>query len=208
MRQMKKMNRRRKRPGGFTLIELMVAVAIIGMVVVMGVLAQRANRDARMLKRASRDLLDLFQAARADAIRNGHAVLVVASGTGGVTNIAVISLANNSCTSDWSDGLGAVDVAQPPYQSARFTLLVGPSDASSGFCFLPSGRIMNSGGSAPLAALAGDTEYLFGGSAYIQISNASGSLRQTVAVDPQGRAELMPAGFDLTTAMTAPPSEG
>jgi len=58
----------RRRPAGFTLLELMMVVAIIGLVMAMGIPAMLSVSHEAPLRRAVNDVMELCKNARAQAI--------------------------------------------------------------------------------------------------------------------------------------------
>lgn len=65
-----------RRPNGYTLIELMVTVSIIGVLAATGGSAMRSWLDTQRVKAASRSIADLVHQGRGEAIRTGVAHLV------------------------------------------------------------------------------------------------------------------------------------
>ena len=70
------------RPSGFTLIELMVTVAVVGVLAVVGVPAMTGLIHANRLAAANDNLTAALQLARSEAIRRGASVTVCASANG------------------------------------------------------------------------------------------------------------------------------
>lgn len=72
----------RRSSSGFTLIELMVTVAVIGILAVVGVPAMASLVNANRIMGANDNLVSALQLARSEAIRRGAAVTVCASTNG------------------------------------------------------------------------------------------------------------------------------
>lgn len=84
---------RRRSASGFTLIELMVTLAVLGILAAVGVPAMQALINANRLAGATGELTSALQLARSEAVRRGARVNVCRSADG--------STCNNGST-DWS----------------------------------------------------------------------------------------------------------
>lgn len=73
---------RHRNSKGFTLIELMVTVAVVGILAVVGVPAMAGLINANRINSASDNLTAALQLARSEAIRRGTSVTVCASNDG------------------------------------------------------------------------------------------------------------------------------
>jgi type IV fimbrial biogenesis protein FimT len=71
---------------GFTLFELMVTLAIIGVLLTVGVPTMRTFSQNNLLSAAANDLLRSFQLARSESIKRQAAVIVCASSDPKATN--------------------------------------------------------------------------------------------------------------------------
>ena len=120
---------------GFTLVELMVTVAVFAIVAAMAAPAMQAMVTASRLNGASEELVTALQLARSEAIRRNARVMVCSSADG----------ATCSGSGDWSrwivtgpdNAAGTVDIIRD--QSANADLqLSGPG---AGIQFNPSGLI-------------------------------------------------------------------
>jgi prepilin-type N-terminal cleavage/methylation domain-containing protein len=121
--------RRGGRSAGFTLIEMMVVVAVIGIMAALGTpLFAQFFADLR-LKAAARDTADAFRLARAEAIRTGQRHLVLFSAavagdppatdpggtplpndptTGGPVPVVIVRDTNANCRMDAGEGQQSV----------------------------------------------------------------------------------------------------
>ena len=61
---------------GFTMLELLIVIAVIGIVAAMGFPTFMAQRDRARIKRAGRDMVSHFQMARINAMRDGRTWVV------------------------------------------------------------------------------------------------------------------------------------
>lgn len=80
------------RSGGVSLVEVMVAVAILAIIAAVGIPAFNNVMLTNRLAAASNELVGSLQLARSEAVRRGARVAVCASSTG------------NSCSGGWTDG--------------------------------------------------------------------------------------------------------
>ena len=67
---------------GFTMLELLIVIAVIGITAAMGFPTFMAQRDQARIKRAGRDLVSHFQMARINAMRDGRIWVIVFDTTG------------------------------------------------------------------------------------------------------------------------------
>jgi type IV fimbrial biogenesis protein FimT len=131
---------RASRPGGFTLIELMVTVAVIGILAVVGVPAMAGLINANRITAANENLTAALQLARAEAIRRSASVTVCAS-TNGTTcanqanwNRWIVIGRDNTAS---AAGPEVIDVMRDETMPGNMQL----SGPAAGIRFRPSGLI-------------------------------------------------------------------
>ncbi|MDH5835545.1 GspH/FimT family pseudopilin [Luteimonas kalidii] len=132
---------RASRPGGFTLIELMVTVAVIGILAVVGVPAMAGLVNANRITAANENLTAALQLARAEAIRRGASVEVCATTDGETCADQAdwkewVVIGRDNAASD-ETGSEVIDVIR--YEALPGNMeLVGPEE---GVVFRPSGLL-------------------------------------------------------------------
>ena len=118
---------RRPRARGFTLMELMVTIAVLALLVAIGVPTFRDATLGSRLSAAANNLLASVQLARSEAIKRNQPITLCASSDG----------ATCAGTGDWEQGWIVVDGAANVVQHQQA---------------LPAGyRVLQAGGTAPLA---------------------------------------------------------
>ncbi|HRN61247.1 MAG TPA: GspH/FimT family pseudopilin [Luteimonas sp.] len=123
----------RSRQPGFTLIELMVTLAVAGILAVVAVPAMTSLINGNRLAGTSGDLTASLQLARSEAIRRNARVTIC-----GTTDGA-------NCSADWSrwivTGLDNVSGTTDTIRDAAVTGATQVSGPATGIVFLPSGMI-------------------------------------------------------------------
>jgi prepilin-type N-terminal cleavage/methylation domain-containing protein len=92
-----------RRKGAFTLLEIMMVVAIFGLMLTMGVPAILRTMHQEPLRKAVNDVMDICSHARAQAILHGVPVSVVfhpQSGAVALASVATTSLLNDFASSE------------------------------------------------------------------------------------------------------------
>ena len=137
---------------GFTLIELMITVAVIGIVALVAVPAMQTLINASRLSGATEELTAAFQLARSEAVRRNARVTVCASSdnstcTGGTAWTQLIVRQPNGSAAD-----PAVIRSIAPPASVQIT---GPT---AGVVFRPSGLIESA--QQAQVVVSGNTRYV------------------------------------------------
>lgn len=118
-----------KQTSGFTLVELMIAVAVLAILLAIGLPSFQSSFRSNRVATASNELLTSFTLARSEAIRSTRGAGVCASANG------------TSCVGSWNDGWlvwgdansnGALDAGETVvrYSQARPALAMNGSAAS------------------------------------------------------------------------------
>lgn len=109
---------------GFTLIELMVTLAVVAITLAIGVPSFQSIVSDNRLSGAANGLIGAMNIARSEAIKRGRSVAITPTGT------------------DWNEG-GTVAVVTPAETIKTFSATTGItiSMASAAYTFLPSGFI-------------------------------------------------------------------
>lgn len=135
---------------GFTLVELMVTIAIIGVALAV-TLPQvgQAMRDRRV-QQAAVTFMDAFRTARTRSMMRGRAHLVVVDVSGAALAQRVVeSIDSSSCRlANWASAtatrtLASIDFAAPGYARDQLTMAVQtpPSARHLEMCYTPTGRL-------------------------------------------------------------------
>lgn len=138
--------RRTRAHTGFTLVELMVTVAIIGIAMAVAIpTIQHAMRDRRLQQEAI-TFMSAFRDARSRAMMRGRAHLVTINLSGSSAQVDIWEGNVSSCRlSDFSSRTAANHVYQNTMLAASTTFrvtAVSGAPTVGEFCFTPSGRLM------------------------------------------------------------------
>ena len=218
-------SQRAHRPVGFTIVELMITISIVGILLAVGGAIIRNPRNERALEGSSAGFQQLSQRARNRAMSTGNAVVLridshfpvsdaitgemVGNGSQNAT-LQVFELVGADCDS-FRPAAPLIDpiVLDPlaprsPYRHGVVTRLApGPVGASSvELCYLPTGRMVDAETGREFENIGGSP---FGGRVLIELRAIAcldafceampGS--RTIAVNSNGMAEEMPHNFDL-----------
>lgn len=116
--------------GGFTLVELMITVAVFAIVAAIAAPAMQALVAASRLNGATSELVTALQLARSEAIRRNARVMVCASADGTTC----------SGSGDWSRWI-VTDGGAAPIRDQLANTEMRLSGPGAGITFLPSGLI-------------------------------------------------------------------
>jgi prepilin-type N-terminal cleavage/methylation domain-containing protein len=223
--QKSKLRRAAHRNRGFTLVELMITIAVVGIMLAVGGTIIRNPRNVRALEGSSAGFQQLSQRARNRAMSTGNAVVMrvdshrpvsdlitsemIGNGSGN-SQIQIFELAGADCdalrpSSPLIDPI-VLDPSAPraPYRHGVLTRLA-PSNASANqieLCFLPTGRMVDADSGREFENIGASP---FGGrvlfefralGCYDALCQAMPGSR-TVAINSNGMAEEMPHNFDL-----------
>lgn len=199
---------------GFTIVELMVVVAVIAAIAVTGLLAMSGGGEQRALNSATQNFSDALTEARARAIAQNRAVIVRVSeglfGRGaGAARIDWFYSSSDLCADRLTAVAGSrVLVHQRQSGQLRRTTItrVSPSlTATPGvmeLCFQPNGRVVDPALGRPMRPGDGS---VFGGRALIEVSSVRcqgstcsvGPLASVISIGYAGIVERMPPGYRI-----------
>lgn len=184
--------RANRRSRGFTVVELMVVIAIIAILAGLFAATLALPNDRRALNTAGVAITQFMQEVRQTAIRQGTPVVVMLGTPTGLSSgelgrVTAVGSSDGTCfntnntpldtlifaSTDLSadvDKLPRTRVvrAQPSGKRHVGILETFPSDAADALCFLPSGRMVGVNG-RPIPMRMGDGRNEFGGMALIEI---------------------------------------
>lgn len=193
---------RKGRHAGYTLLELMVVIAIMGMMAMMVGPALGSWRNDTRHQDAAYGVLKMFEQAQNAAVSSGDAqVLRLSAGTNGHGLLEILPGMNHSCLKtpwllipapgadpnvarfdvDWMNPAGAS-------RTLTLTLDIGGGDSSTGvLCLEPSGRSYTG---AVVTAMTPQTDLaIFRITGTDSSGNVSGATRMVLG-EPGGRARI------------------
>ena len=185
---------------GFSLIELMIVVAVIGVLTMAAVPNLLGGRHAQRIKAATDATMDIFQFAKVRAANDFNAYGIEVVPDQGSGTIRVYEGKGPACSGiDWGNSLKTLDFSQDFGEAdgdIRITQVTPPF--VSKLCFSPDGRVVDALTSKPVPS--NDTNYGAGefivslqghlndmevGLAHHVIVSYSGKARFTFGDDPE-----------------------
>lgn len=199
------MKRRTER--GFTVVELMIVIVIIGALSIAGIASFARQNDARAVRAASADVLRLMQELRSRALTTNRAVVMtaVSGGTTGPSTITWSESPTNLCGGAvTAAGTMTFDPANPtgPMRNVSIMRVEPSATTTMRMCFLPNGRVVDPGTLRPFGPL---TTGALGGRAYMELAalDCAGGVcvalpyQVTVALGLNGLGEEMAPEFRI-----------
>lgn len=199
---------------GFSLTEMMIVVAIIGILSGVGLAAMASGREERALRRATATLVGTLQELRAVASSSGRAVVInVAVGdipTGQPGFVRWWFSADNTCTAITAGEVQTLSFrARGDDRDTRNVVITrvtppraggGPSNVS--MCITADGRVVDPATTRPLPRSGGST---YDGLAYFELIPArcdptrctASAYVTTVSFSFSGLIEAMPPGYRI-----------
>jgi type IV fimbrial biogenesis protein FimT len=190
---------RSRRRGGFTLLELMVALTVVGILVGVAVPSMRTMLLNNRLTSISNDLLASLQHARTEAIKRQSNVVLCATADSTAAN----PTCTNGAATGWivfqdSNGNWQADGAEPVIERhpAIDPAILVRSDGQPVLSFASSGFAAPAGPQVPMRNI------VFCDSRGVQ-PNGANSTARAVVISATGRARVVAAYADVLTALAA-----
>ena len=188
-----------RRAGGFTLLELMVTLTVVGVVIGVGVPSMRTMMLNNSLTAVSNDLLASLLHARTEAIKRQANVVLCAS----ADSTAVAPTCTNGAANAWivfqdSNGNWQADANETileRHPAINASILVR-SDNQPVVSFASSGFAAPAGPQVPMRNI------VFCDSRGVHPSGATSTAR-AVVISATGRARVVSANTDVLTALAA-----
>lgn len=196
---------------GFSLTELMIAIAIVSILAGIGLAAMGSGRQERALRRATATVTGTMQELRAFAVSSGRAV-VVSITPGEITSETAATMSwwfseDNTCGGIDPGVVNTLTFATRGDNRQTRNVVIeraGPLDGDGNlvFCVTSTGRVIDPATLRPLARFGG---LAYDGQALIELIPATctttactpSAYVTTVSFGFNGMTELMPAGYRM-----------